>query len=221
MHRHADPVHACPQREDPTSGGRRWGVIDVVWHRLMGLSSWLSTSAWRHGVPPERQGHPPAQPFQAVRCFDQPRRDEKPPVFEPPQAPCPVRLACVGGADLGVTQLAGVARGAQDLAGLGGLVLRKRVVICTDGRLDVPRGGHEGRVRRGTAFARVACVFGERRGLEAVLRPALGPCAAGLLSGCGSAHAWGLQRQEVRGDGRGFALGGFLQRGFGTRQSGL
>ncbi len=49
-HHHADPVNAFEQLEDPTSGGRRCGLIDVVRHGLLVLGSWLSKSTWRHGV---------------------------------------------------------------------------------------------------------------------------------------------------------------------------
>ena len=196
--RQADPVHACPPREDPTSGWRRCGWSAGVWPRLMGLSSWRSQSAWRHGVHQERPGHPPAPPLHAVRVFDTPRRDDQPRVCEPPPAPFHVRRAGVGGADRGSPPLAGVDRGAQDLAGLGGRVRLQRVGIGKDVRRDWPRRGLEGRGRRGTALARVAVVVGARRGREAVRRPALGPGAEGLWRGGGSAHAWGVPRHAGR-----------------------
>ena len=218
--RQADPVHACQPRADPTSGWRRCGGSAGVWPRLMGLSSWRSTSAWCHGVHQERQGHPPAPPVHAVRLFDTPRRDDQPRGCEPPQAPCHVRRAGVGGADRGSPPRVGVDRGAQDSAGLGWRVRLKRVVIGTDVRRELPRRGLEGRGRRGTALARVAVVVGARSGREAVRRPALGPGAAGLLRGCGSAHAWGVPRPAGRGDGRVCARCGVCPRGVGTRHSG-
>lgn len=103
-----------------------------------------------------------------------------------------VRLAFVGGEDLRIAQFAGVDIGTKDIAGFGLLVLLNRLVIRPDVRLALPLDGLEGRVRRGTAFASVAFVFAQRRGLDAVILPARGQRCEGLLRGFGGAQALGL-----------------------------
>jgi hypothetical protein len=90
-----------------------------------------------------------------------------------------------------------------------------------DWRLDVPRAGLEGRARCGAAFASVAFVCSQMRGLHGVRRPARGQGEAGRLSGWGCTKALGLEMKALLGDGLGFALCGLLQRGRRTLPSRL
>jgi hypothetical protein len=219
-HGHADPVKAFQPLEDPPYGWRRCGLIDWVGHGLMGLGSWRSKSAWRHGVDQSRQGHHHEQPVNPDGFFDHQRRDEQPRVVAQPNAPCTWRLTCVGDEDLGLASRAGGAMGAKDSAGLGWLVLRQRVVIRLDLSLDWPRDGLERRARGGTAWASVAVVWSPRRGLHAVRRPALGHRGEGLLSGFGGGNALGLPVTERLGAGLAFARCGVVARGFGTFKRG-
>jgi hypothetical protein len=156
-----------------------------------------------------------------VGFFDQQRRDEKQRGCEKPQAPCNVRLACVGGDHLGIAHLPDVPIGAKDSAGLGLLGRLHRCVGCLGVALDVPRAGLEGRARGGTAFARVALVFRQMRGLNTVLRPARGHRCEGLVSRVRSAQALGVPVHAVYCDGLGCAPCGFLPRGLSTFHSRL
>jgi hypothetical protein len=54
------------------------------------------------------------------------------------------------------------------------LVLLDGCVIAMDVGLDLPRAGLEWRAHCGAPFARVALVFGQLRGRDAVLPPAFG-----------------------------------------------
>src|SRR4030095_10178142 len=92
-------------------------------------------------------------------------------------------------------------------------------VIRMDLGLDLPLDGLEGRTWGRTAFTRVAGVFSQLRGLDAVILPALGQRCEGILSGLGGAKALGLQVKELLCDGFVFALFGFVERGFGTFKS--
>src|SRR5262245_53219141 len=111
--------------------------------------------------------------------------------------------------------------GAQHLAGLGLLVPVSRFVIRMDVGLDVPRTGLAGRAWCGTACAGVALIFSQLRGRNAVILPVLGEDRQGLLSGLGCVKALGLEGKELLWDGRGCALGGFLQRCLSTLKSRL
>ena len=85
--------------------------------------------------------------------------------------------------------------------------------------LDLPLDGLERYARCGTAFASIAFVFSQMRGLNAVILPALGQRCEGSLSGLGCAKALGLQMKELLVDGLVFALFGFLQRCLCTLKS--
>jgi len=220
LHRHLDTVQAFEPLEAPTSGWRRWGLMDGGRHGLMGLGSWLSQSTLCPGVHPQRPGHHHAEPCHAGGLFDQQRRDETPRGCEQPPAPVALRLTLGGDADRGITARAGVEMGAKAIAGLGGLGPLSRLVIGMDGGLDGPRDGLERRVRCGTAGAHIALVCRQRRGRPAVRRPALGQRCAGIGRGVGGAKALGLQGQERLGNGRVCARGGVLQRGVSTCKSG-
>jgi hypothetical protein len=54
---HPDTVHAVQALEDPPPGRRPGRLVDLVRHGLMVLGSWLATSALRHGVDQQREGH--------------------------------------------------------------------------------------------------------------------------------------------------------------------
>jgi len=209
LQRHLDPVNAFQELEDPTSGRRRGGLVDVVRHGLMVLGSWHSKSALRHRVDQQRPRHHHEQPFNPVGFFDTQRRDKKPRIFEQPKAPFDVRLPFVGGNDLSMAQLASVDLGPKDKAGLDLLVVLKRRVIRTDVGLDWPRDGLEWGARCGSTLAGVVCVFAQVIRLDAVIRPVLGSRRQGIVGGAGRTTAFGWQVQAWRGEGLMFALFGF------------
>ena len=62
-------MHAFQQLEDPTSGRRRGGVVDLGRHGLTVLGSLLSKAALRHGVDQQRQRHHHEQPVKPVGFF--------------------------------------------------------------------------------------------------------------------------------------------------------
>ena len=96
------------------------------------------------------------------------------------------------------------------------LVVLHRLLIRPDAGLDLPCNGLQGGVRCGTAFAGIAFVFDQVVGFDLVVRPALGQRRQRLLGHLRRRETCGLQVKELLGDGRLFALPGFVDRRLGA-----
>jgi hypothetical protein len=156
-----------------------------------------SESALRHGVDQQRQGHHHEQSFHPAGFFDKERGDKKQRVFEKPTAAFDVRLPFVGGDALRIAELPSGDIGAQDQAGLCLRGLLSGGLIRMDLRLDLPRARLAWPARCGTAFTRVACVFRQRRGRNAVILPVRGQYRQGRVSGLGGAKALGVEVERA------------------------
>ena len=196
---HLDAVHAFQQREGPTYGRRRGGVVDVVRHGLMVPRSWRSTPALRHGVDQQRQRHHHEPPVNPLGFFDQHRRDQTQRLLKQPKAPCNWGLTGVGGQDLDMAPLASVDLGPQDKAVVDVRVVLNRLVIRTDVGLDVPCESLKGGTGGGATCAGVVLVCAQVLRVDAVVRPGLGSRCQGRLGGAGCTKALGVQVKPLRG----------------------
>jgi hypothetical protein len=194
---HPNAGHAFQQLEDPTEGGRRGGVVDVVRHRLVVVGQVLAPSAWCHRVDPPGERHHPQEPLDTAGFFDKPRRDKTQRILETPAAPFHPGLACVGRDDLGISQRAGAAMGTAHTTGVMLLLGPHDRRMRPDVGLDLPCARVDRHARCRAACARLALMVAQVVGVDLVRRPALGQCRERLLGRLRRREAFRVEGQEL------------------------
>jgi hypothetical protein len=69
---HPNTVNAFQEREDPASGWRRGGVVDVVRHGFLVMGQGLAPSALGHRIDQSGERHHPQESLDTAGLFDKP-----------------------------------------------------------------------------------------------------------------------------------------------------